>query len=63
MPPEAEDFLACGFFEALTIASVTIITATLIVVAAIERRIMKRENDFCPLNAIRPAIKFATLKR
>jgi hypothetical protein len=43
-------------------ARVTIITATLITVATIERRIMNREKDFCRLNAIRLAMKLATLK-
>ena len=42
-------------------ARVTIITATLIVVATIERRMMNREKDLWRLNAIRLAIKLATL--
>ena len=32
-------------------------TATLMTVAAMDSRMMKRENDFCWLNAIRLAIK------
>ncbi|MBD0288300.1 MAG: hypothetical protein ICV79_23160, partial [Flavisolibacter sp.] len=36
---------------------VTIITATLITVATTDKRMMKREKDFCWLKAIRRAIK------
>jgi len=36
---------------------VTIITATLITVAAIDKRIMNREKDFCWLKAMRCAMK------
>jgi len=36
---------------------VTIITATLITVAAMESRIMNRENDCCSLSAMRFAMK------
>jgi len=42
-------------------ASVTIITATLIIVATMESRMMNREKDFWRLNAIRLAMKLATL--
>jgi hypothetical protein len=34
-----------------------IITATLMIVAVMESRMIKRENDFCWLNAIRLAMK------
>ena len=45
------------FWNPLAKASVTIITITLITVAATESLITKREKDFCWLNAIRFAIK------
>jgi len=54
-------WLTCSW-KPLTNASVMIITATLIMVAAMESRMMNREKDRCWLNAIRFAIKPATLK-
>jgi hypothetical protein len=44
----------------LTNESVTIITATLITVAVIDKRMMNLEKDFCWLNAMRRAIKEKT---
>ncbi|MEJ0101793.1 MAG: hypothetical protein WDO19_04170 [Bacteroidota bacterium] len=35
---------------------------TLIIVAVTDNRMIKRENDFCRLKAIRFAIKFATFR-
>jgi hypothetical protein len=44
-------------------ASATIITVTLSIVAAIASLIIKRENDFCRLKATRRAMKPAVFKR
>ena len=47
----------------MTKASVMIMDATLKTVAATANLIMKRENDFCELKAIRLAIKVAMFNR
>jgi hypothetical protein len=36
---------------------------TLMIVAETDNRMIKRENDFCRLKAIRFAMKFATLRK
>jgi len=55
--------LLITFWKPLTKLSATIITATLIIVAVMARPIIKRENVFCLLKAIRLAIKEDTFKR
>src|ERR1700680_5022684 len=59
-PQKLKTFWLTVSWKPFVKASVTIITATLMTVATIERRMMNREKDFCRLNAMRLAIKLAT---
>src|SRR5688500_4585523 len=56
-PQKLKTLLLITFWKPLTKLTATIMMATLIIVAVIARPIMKRENVFCLLKAIRLAIK------
>ena len=56
-PQKLNTFWLTVSWNPFTKERVIIITATLITVADMERRIMKREKDFCWLKAMRRAIK------
>ncbi len=55
-PQKLKTFWLTVSWKPFTNESVTIITATLIIVAPIDKRIINRENDFCWLKAMRCAI-------